>query len=67
MSDKIALFALFLKSLCKDALMLKDWPADEKPLKKLLQHGAQILSYAEFRVRRLTYKFFNRLQLIELD
>ena len=47
MGDKIALFTLFLKSLCKDALMLKDWPADKKPREKLLQHGAKSLSDAE--------------------
>ncbi|AZQ85978.1 JAB domain-containing protein [Colwellia sp. Arc7-635] len=47
MGDKIALFTLFLKSLCKEALMLKDWPVDEKPREKLLQHGAKSLSDAE--------------------
>ena len=47
MGDKIALFALYLKSLCKDALMLKDWPDCEKPREKLLQHGPKSLSDAE--------------------
>jgi DNA repair protein RadC len=47
MGDKIALFPLFLKSLCKDALMLKDWPDGEKPREKLLHFGAKSLSDAE--------------------
>jgi DNA repair protein RadC len=66
MGDKIALFAVFLKSLCKDAHMLKDWPTDEKPHEKLLQHGAHSLSDAEFKVKKLMVRFFNRLQLIDL-
>ena len=46
--------------------MLKDWPTDEKPHEKLLQHGAHSLSDAEFKVKKLMVRFFNRLQLIDL-
>jgi DNA repair protein RadC len=28
-------------------MAIKDWPADERPREKLLQHGASILSDAE--------------------
>ncbi|PCJ29553.1 MAG: hypothetical protein COA90_11365, partial [Gammaproteobacteria bacterium] len=28
-------------------MAIKDWPTDERPREKLLQHGAQILSDAE--------------------
>jgi len=38
---------LFLIKLCKEAMMIKDWPDNERPREKLLNQGAASLSDAE--------------------
>ena len=68
MVSKIALILFYENRLCKDAGMIKDWPAQERPREKLLNQGAASLSDAELLAifLRTGVKGYNAVELARL-